>query len=173
MQLLLSVSSAYAGLMEASSTVVGYSDDQVVTLARRRVILDPSLACCVLCGALEESALHLFLRCHFANKVWYDIFPWLVWQLPLPPDLFFISYRLFVLLVGVKKGEGGLSLIWHSVTWSLWEMRNGCIFLAKPLGLGFHRIKSLSCQWFLARSRGPCCLYYEWHVAPVLCLGQK
>lgn len=74
-------------------------------LHRHRVILDPSLVSYVICGASMQSSLHLFMRCHFANRVWYAVFTWLGWQLPLPPDIFFLLSALCAFGWGLEKSR--------------------------------------------------------------------
>lgn len=139
-----SVRSAYACLTEESLIASGFSDDQMailgrlwqslalpkvisfswqllldrvptrVNLVRRGVILDEEMASSILCGGDEESTLDLFMRCPFAQIVWYDVFRWLGWQLPMPPDLFSL-FVVFCASTRDAQAKRGLSLIWHSV----------------------------------------------------------
>lgn len=143
-------------------------------LVRRKVILDLSLAVCALCGGEEESALHLFMRCPFFHRAWYDVFRWLEWQVPLPPDLFSL-FDVFCSFGCGSKKKRALNLIWHTVLWLIWDMRNGCIFSAKSLDveLVVYWVKSFSWRWFLSKSNGPRCLCYEWHVVPFMSISRK
>lgn len=72
----------------------------------------------------EESGLHLFMCFPLAQHVWYDVFRWLGWQLPLPPDLFSLlaAFCAFGHRVRAKRG---LNLIWHTVLWV-------CVFRQSP-----------------------------------------
>lgn len=91
--------------------------DQLATWVNLFQILDPNAASCALCGTTQESTFHLFLRCPFTQRVWYEVFSWLGWQLPLPPNLF----RLFVVSTLLGCRARGLCLICHCVIWLIWE----------------------------------------------------
>lgn len=153
-----SVKSAYMCLLEGESALGAMSDVQVSTLGRlwlslappkviafswqllldrlptrdnllwRKVIIEPSHALCSICGDFVKISLNLFLRCPIAMKVWYAVLGWLGWQMPLPPNL----ASLFLVFGGfghAGREKRGLSLIWHSVIWLLWDMRNGWVYL--------------------------------------------
>ncbi|XP_058775643.1 uncharacterized protein LOC131649923 [Vicia villosa] len=48
-----------------------------VELAKRGILLDPSMLMCSLCGWTQEDLDHLFLHCDIAKDWWHKLFLWL------------------------------------------------------------------------------------------------
>lgn len=74
-----------------------------------------------------------------------------------------------------KDLKRGMSLIWHTAVWAIWNARNNVIF-----NNGVFRadevvefIQVLSWKWSLARLKMPACLLYEWKWNPTICLCRK
>jgi hypothetical protein len=139
-------------------------------LVKRRII-DDQQGHCVLCGLAPESATHLFLHCHFAAKVWYDITRWLGFIIVLPHS---IESSLAVLIgcAKSKKERVGLCLIWNAFMWVIWSVRNGVIFNNDTVFVEevADRIKMLSWKWYIGRvAKGPF-LLYEWEWSPLECM---
>jgi len=65
---------------------------------------------CVLCGRSEESSVHLFLDCHFTEKVWASVMRWLDFSLITPPNLF-VHWASWSNVGGNKKVRKGLGII--------------------------------------------------------------
>jgi hypothetical protein len=71
-------------------------------LCRRRIIQHQNINC-VLCGLVEESALHLFLHCEKTALVWYAIMKWLGLVIIVPHNLI----SSFAILGEHGKGKRG------------------------------------------------------------------
>jgi hypothetical protein len=96
-------------------------------LFRRRILNQVDDQVCVLCNDSEENAVHLFLYCPFALRVWDQICFWLRLDFNLPHSC--ISLLNFFAAAFVSKLiRQGLVLIWSSVIWALWRQRNRIIF---------------------------------------------
>jgi hypothetical protein len=113
----------------------------------------------------------LFLHCHFAAKVWYDITRWLGFIIVLPHS---IESSLAVLIgcAKSKKERVGLCLIWNAFMWVIWSVRNGVIFNNDTVFVEevADRIKMLSWKWYIGRvAKGPF-LLYEWEWSPLECM---
>jgi hypothetical protein len=80
-----------------------------------------------LCSRSIEKANHLFPHCDFATKVWYEIIRWLRFCVAIPPKLS-ISFAMWATCVNNKKENAVMCLIWNAYIWSLWRVRNDCVF---------------------------------------------
>ncbi|KAK2354046.1 hypothetical protein QL285_091613 [Trifolium repens] len=135
-------------------------------LWRRRMIGEHERGC-VHCGMESESAVHLFLHCAIARKIWYALMKWLGLIIIIPPSLL-ISFAMFVEVVADKRAKKVLIAIWNATVWVLWISHNDCVFNNKVPNVEemVDRIKLLSWKWFLSRlAKGPC-LLYEWNWSP-------
>jgi len=82
---------------------------------------------CVLCLNAVESVKHLFLSCPFSLNLWPATASWLGFLMDDPVD-FFDFYLLFRSKANNKKRKKVIMLIWNSVLWTIWKMRNEVIF---------------------------------------------
>jgi hypothetical protein len=167
----------YMWKCEAPSKVCAFSWqlllDRIQTkdnLLRRRII-QVEQGQCVICGGVSETALHLFLHCKIATKIWYDIMRWLGFVIILPHNLA-SSLAMLIHSARSKKEKVGLSLIWCAVMWVIWNVRNGCIFNNDAV-FGddmVEQIKILSWRWYIGKvAKGPF-LLYEWKWSPLDCM---
>jgi hypothetical protein len=141
-------------------------------LCRRRIIQHQNTNC-VLCGLVEESALHLFLHCEKTAVVWYAIMKWLGLVIIVPHNL----TSSFAILGEYGKGKRGkvcLSLIWNSYVWSIWKFRNDHIFNNKAIVIEelIDHVKFQSWNWFVGRVAKSSCLLYEWLWCPNECFSR-
>lgn len=142
-----------------------------VNLALRRVLSGEGEACrCVLCGRMDESAIHLFLHCEVAASLWTMVMNWVNLNFISPP---FLSTHLDCWF-SVKKEKKGLLLIWHATIWSIWLERNDRIFkgVNKEVGELFEVVKALSWCWCHNRLKIGAFMYYEWCWNPRDCLSR-
>ncbi|GAU25119.1 hypothetical protein TSUD_274080 [Trifolium subterraneum] len=140
-------------------------------LSRRGILAAGGSRECVHCQGREETALHLFLFCDFAFRVWSAIFQWLGVVIVMPPNLF-ILFDCFVGAAGCNKRAKGFLLIWHTTVWAIWRSRNEILFANGVLDPSsvIDEIKLLSWRWGLSRQKIPMCLLYEWCWDPGICL---
>jgi hypothetical protein len=138
-------------------------------LWRRRMIGEHERGC-VHCGMESESAVHLFLHCAIARKIWYALMKWLGLIIIIPPSLL-ISFAMFVEVVADKRAKKVLIAIWNATVWVLWINRNDCVFNNKVPNVEemVDCIKLLSWKWFLSRLAKGSCLLYEWNWSPFDC----
>jgi hypothetical protein len=59
-----------------------------------------------------------------------------------------------------KKGKKGMALIWHSLIWTVWRMRNNRIFNKGVIDVeeAVESIKRMAWQWFIGRMAISSCL---------------
>jgi hypothetical protein len=139
-------------------------------LVNRRII-DAQQGQCDRCMLGSETALHLFLHCDYAARIWYEMVSWLGLIIILPHD---IASSLAILLnCGKNKSEKvGLCLVWNAFMWVLWKVRNNHIFNhdAAIVDDLVEEIKILSWRWFIGKiAKGPF-LLYEWKWDPLACM---
>jgi len=141
-------------------------------LALRNVLPPEESTMCVMCASAEESSLHLLLHCYVASSVWLRLMSWLDAYFITPPNLF-IHWKCWV--GGNKNIKKGRWFIWLSTIWVLWKVRNDKIFNGRNFEVDeiVEVIKVLSWRWFLSRTKIPVCLFYEWILNPILCLGRE
>jgi len=103
----------------------------------------------VLCGAVEESASHLFHHCLVADQVWKMAMNCLEFHFVTPPNLF-IHSACWSDEANSKKIRRGFWLIWHAVIWVIWRERNDRIFNNKEKGVDeiVEEVKVMSCIGF-------------------------
>lgn len=84
-------------------------------------------ALCVFCKAESESTYHVLLHCHFAWKVWATMMDWWDLQGALPSSMEAVFHWWECEKLNRKE-----KLLWKvislAVLWSLWKLRNECIF---------------------------------------------
>ncbi|CAL5340992.1 unnamed protein product [Camellia sinensis] len=96
------------------------------------VLQASSPALCAFCKTKAESICHVLLHCHFSWRVWSAILNWWEVQGALPGSVEAVLHWW----EGVKLSKKE-KLLWKvippAVFWSLWKLRNECIFqAAKP-----------------------------------------
>jgi hypothetical protein len=128
---------------------------------------------CSFSNNFAETVDHLFLHCCITAKIWYDIVRWIGHPIMLPPNL----NHSFAMMVGCgigKKGKKGMALIWHSLIWTVWRMRNNQIFNNGVIDVeeAVESIKRMAWQWFIGRMAISPCLFYEWQWDPGDCLSR-
>jgi hypothetical protein len=139
-------------------------------LLKRRII-SAQQGQCAICGSSPESAIHLFLHCDFAAKVWYAIIRWLGFVIVLPHCI----ESSMAVLIGCaknKKERKALSLIWSVFMWVMWSVRNDVVFSEATVIVDevVEKIKMLSWKWYYGRiAKGPI-LLYEWEWSPLDCM---
>jgi hypothetical protein len=139
-------------------------------LMKRRII-DVQQGHCVKCMMGTETALHLFLHCNYAAKIWYDVTRWLGFTIILPSNI--VSSLAILLNCAKNKNEKvGLCLIWSTLVCVVWNARNNHIFnnaMATSEDL-VEEVKILSWKWYISRvAKGPF-LLYEWTWNPLDCM---
>jgi hypothetical protein len=140
-------------------------------LLKRRIIQEQQ-GQCVTCGLVRETALHLFLHCNLAAKIWYDIMRWIGFVIILPHNLA-SSMAMLIHCARNKKEKVGLSLIWCAAMWVIWNVRNGCIFNNDVVFVEdmVEQIKILSWRrWYIGRVAKSLFLLYEWKWSPLDCM---
>jgi hypothetical protein len=139
-------------------------------LRRCGVIGDDNLTACVFCSEVNESAIHLFLHCSFASRIWVEICRWLGVTLVMPATLH-CFFEYFLSFARSKKGRKGFGLVWHSTIWLIWKYRNDRIFnnVVKNAGDCVEDIKVLTWKWSAHKLKISPCLYYEWCWDPGSC----
>ncbi|MCI18437.1 hypothetical protein A2U01_0039591 [Trifolium medium] len=88
----------------------------------------------------------------------------------IPPNL----ASSFALLVGCgkdKRGKECLALIWNSLMWSIWKVRNDIVFNNKEVVIDdlVDQVKTQAWKWFIGRMAKSPCLLYEWKWNPIDC----
>ncbi|MCH96298.1 F-box family protein [Trifolium medium] len=136
----------------------------------KRGILQYQQTNCALCELAVESSVHLFLHCDCSSKVWYDIMRWLGLVVIIPSNL----ASSFGLLVGCGKNKRSrecLALIWNSLLWTIWKVRNDFVFNNKEVVIEemVDQVKTQSWKWFIGRKTNSPCLLYEWKWSPFDC----
>jgi hypothetical protein len=139
-------------------------------LVIRHVITAGLDSLCPMCGLETETAEHLFIYCGFATKVWLQIFSWLDIPFNLPHSLFSILNCCF--FAGDPRAKKGRLMIGCAVIWMIWKLRNLILF---ENGRGsttevVEGVKVVAWKWWVARTKKPPCLYYEWRTEPGICL---
>jgi hypothetical protein len=136
----------------------------------KRGIIPQHQSVCIFCNGSLELAVHLFLHCDTAAKVWYEIMSWLGLVIIVPLNI----ASAFACLVEHGKGKKEkvcLSLIWNSYMWSMWKFRNDCIFNNKNVVIGevVDHVRFQSWKWFVGKVAKSPCLLYEWQWSPMDC----
>ncbi|CAJ2647839.1 unnamed protein product [Trifolium pratense] len=124
----------------------------------KRRIQQQQQTSCVLCDLTMESSIHLFLHCVCSSKVWYDIMKWLGLVVIIPPNLAF-SFGLVVGCGKNKRSRECLALIWNSLMWTIWKVRNDAVFNNKEVVIEdvVDQVKTQSWKWFIDRmAKSPC-----------------
>jgi exonuclease III len=143
-------------------------------LLTRGVVLEEDHPSCAVCGGGVETENHLFLLCPLAWSIWIEVYRWFGVVEVFPGNFCSLFEGFLSSLKCGKKSLKGIRLVWHAVIWVLWRVRNDKIFANKPIVLEevLDRIKCVSWKWLLARKSNSPCLYYEWCVNPLDCIGR-
>lgn len=142
-------------------------------LVRRRIIQASDEAKCSFCGEHEESAVHLFLDCKVATKVWSDCYSW--FSTPLATHNQVIHH--FHLHSGIFLGKRGRLYVvrsWICIVWVLWRWRNKVIFEGESCDVGriVEEIKGRMWSWFSAKDLNFCSSvsFNDWIQNPRKCI---
>jgi len=139
-------------------------------LVRRNLAHLLSDQLCVLCSVQEENCSHLFLSCNFTGQLWQDISGWIGIQFCTPTNICLSLLQLRG-LVRSRNHKLVVSLIWLSVIWSLWKLRNECTFnqgASSIIGI-LHQVKIRSFKWCKAKANSNCLLFSDWCQDPLSC----
>ncbi|KAD7117196.1 hypothetical protein E3N88_04464 [Mikania micrantha] len=110
---------------------------------------------CSLCGAMEETALHLFTACSVASVIWSWLSEW-----TKVPQIFFFSiedlFRVGTLMDGSKIQRRCVQDIILVACWNIWKERNKVIFEDTKVEIKkiVENIKFLSFLWILIWWKG-------------------
>ncbi|PWA58150.1 RNA-directed DNA polymerase, eukaryota, Reverse transcriptase zinc-binding domain protein [Artemisia annua] len=121
-------------------------------LLLQRKIAIPSTTC-LLCNASVESIQHLFLECPFADILWSLLLSWCKIPLRRPlqaKDLFELHMDPFIPPDKAKH----INLIVLSYCWTIWKVRNECVFSKKEPSIRFDmkEINTTSYLWLANRT---------------------
>jgi hypothetical protein len=120
-----------------------------VNLSQRGVLGNVGNPCCVWCPEERETEVYIFGTFRVALAVWSKIINWFGLQSAQPSDLC-SSFESFGFPFNIGKNlRKGLSMIWHTMVWSLWKARNTHIFEEKVMSIEelFETIKHVSFRW--------------------------
>ncbi|KAK2429515.1 hypothetical protein P8452_43119 [Trifolium repens] len=137
----------------------------------KRRVLQQHQTNCVFCGVSLETTIHLFLHCPFSSKVWYGLMRWLGFVI-IPPPNWVSSFGSLVDHGRGKMGKKGLAIIWCSFLWSIWKIRNDCVFnnIVADVVETLDHAKFQAWKWFMGRVAKSPYLLYEWNWSPLDCL---
>ncbi|PWA61293.1 RNA-directed DNA polymerase, eukaryota, Reverse transcriptase zinc-binding domain protein [Artemisia annua] len=131
-------------------------------LLLRRNIPIPSLTC-PLCNSHDETSQHLFISCPFSDALWTFLLSWCKIPLSKPSH----ARALFEIhkdpMISSKKSRL-INLIVLSYIWTIWKIRNKCIFSNKPPSIRYatKELKSNSFLWLTNRSNAPRLEWSNW-----------
>src|ERR1044072_3974301 len=84
---------------------------------------------CVMCKDKSESVPHLFFECRFTYVVWQSVYSWFGVDTVLPRECKAHFLQHIALGRGLKKkGDKLHKVIWFTVIWSIWCIRNNLVF---------------------------------------------
>lgn len=140
-------------------------------LKRRGILQNSSQILCSFCSLSEETTTHLFFTCTYSWGVWNRIFRWLGFIIAMPEagKLHFLSFQESC---SVRDRRRGMSFIWLSTIWYLWNTRNRLIFQGETaeFSLSLDSIQHKSWLWLKGRVKDFCFSPYEWASNPLICL---
>ncbi|XP_058781341.1 uncharacterized protein LOC131655500 [Vicia villosa] len=120
-----------------------------VNLALRKILVDPLLVCCPLCGLEEEDVEHLFVRCSVTSLWWTKFCDWL----DIDGALFRVAFRVgFLLGVWLCRNE----IVFREVLLDSFDTMGLIKFLSWELFLSSFQVRDTA-------------LWVNWCVHPVLC----
>ncbi|XP_057433845.1 uncharacterized protein LOC130726564 [Lotus japonicus] len=152
------------------SNVIAFSwrmlKDRIQTrnnLHRRRVITNEDGASCPLCGLEDESTSHLFYLCQATNLIWYACSNWLGVPSSLLPSP--REHLLQFPSIGTNKAQRvGEYVIWMSIVWTIWLLRNKTVFNGEEFDrnqvLELAQFKAW--QWLRTKTDGFTYSWFEW-----------
>nr|XP_034930821.1 uncharacterized protein LOC118061489 [Populus alba] len=117
----------------------------------RRGVLDSSHSNCPICQVEEESVDHLLLHCHNHWIIWSKIIKWWGLSWCCPKNLSCLFSQWTVMVQGKFQKKAWL-MLFFSVVWSLWLLRNDLIFRQKSPNYDsvFFLIIARLCLWLKA-----------------------
>ncbi|XP_022003819.1 uncharacterized protein LOC110901290 [Helianthus annuus] len=142
--------------------------DRIPTrLALQRRNMHLSDVSCGLCGAVDESSIHIFTACELSCGFWTAIGSWC----KLGP-IFAFDIKDLLLLPAEKTSKESKKIIQGIVMVSMcviWVARNEKIFRSKDVKIGelVAKVKSLSFLWLKSRSRYKQLVWKDWTIFPL------
>ncbi|KAK2435218.1 hypothetical protein QL285_020294 [Trifolium repens] len=141
-------------------------------LTIRGVLLEGGNVSCAVCGGGVETEDHLFLLCPFAWSIWVEVFKWFGVVEVLSGNFVSLFQSFLSSLKSGKRPQKGIMMVWQTVIWTIWCVRNDKVFSDKPIHFEevLERLKCIAWKWLLARKSNSLSLYYEWCVNPLDCI---
>ncbi|MFS7901448.1 hypothetical protein Hanom_Chr00s214214g01841501 [Helianthus anomalus] len=119
---------------------------------------------CKTCGAAEESAVHILLRCNFAKRTWELVSKWT--KIPMVNMDGTLNDLLKEIsevrrIKGVRKAMNAVEI---QTMWALWKIRNDKVFNGRQgkVQTVLEEIKEASYQDVKLRSRNGSITKREW-----------
>ncbi|KAM0029851.1 putative reverse transcriptase zinc-binding domain-containing protein [Helianthus debilis subsp. tardiflorus] len=118
---------------------------------------------CPLCGCEDESAMHLFISCHFASLIWHKVSIWC--RIPM---IFAFSVKDLLECHKFSRLNNAEAKILQGIIiiscWSIWLSRNKAIFSGSHICVEdvFSEIRSLGYFWLKHRSSFRSISWNDW-----------
>lgn len=91
----------------------------------------------------------------------------------MPKNLFDL-FPIFFALVGWASCRQGLTLVWHSILWVLWDQPNGCIFVVRVPDIATIVDTIIAVLEVVSHGgKYNTRLFYEWFVDPNDCMNRS
>ncbi|XP_058762746.1 uncharacterized protein LOC131636112 [Vicia villosa] len=118
---------------------------------KRGILTAASDCCCVFCVNTEEDSHHLFVSCPILEKIWEKVGSWIGNSISLT-NLGLRNYLAFYGRINVLDERLTVGVIWMSVVWNIWIMRNAIIFRGRIFSFDecVSAIVLSSWKWFRA-----------------------
>ncbi|XP_058782239.1 uncharacterized protein LOC131656564 [Vicia villosa] len=143
-------------------------------LFKRGIITEITQLRCVFCS-FDESAVHLFVSCPFADNIWRKVYDWIGSITELSLDEF-KSFLFNCEKILSKRKRRVVSVIWFVSVWSIWLMRNDIIFnnVSPSFVDCMSAIVFRSWNWLSSFCKIiDCCNFYTWNSFPLFCFEMK
>ncbi|XP_058756595.1 uncharacterized protein LOC131629813 [Vicia villosa] len=143
-----------------------------MNLARRNILVDPTLLLCPLCGLDEENADHLFASCTVSLRWWTIFCDWLRIDIPSSSGNIFTRLCCLESICRLKFTIHTRWLFGMAFCWGIWICRNEVVFNRGVVSsfdmMGL--LKFVSWEWFLSSYNvKDASSWDEWCANPTLC----